>query len=74
MFILLTLPAASATYMWSPSCGSGTAASILEGSLIGAPLVFFDLVAFLAVSFRAELRLVRYVGKDTRASSYVVWK
>jgi len=29
-------------------------ASILEGSLIGLPLVFFDLVALRAVSFRAK--------------------
>jgi hypothetical protein len=35
------------------------AARILEGSLIGAPFVFFDLVALRAVSLRAELLHVR---------------
>lgn len=60
MFIRLTLPAASATYIWSSSRGSGTAPSILDGSLIGMPLAFFDLVAFRAVSFKAELLCVSW--------------
>jgi hypothetical protein len=35
------------------------AARILEGSLIGVPFAFFDLVALRAVSFKAELLHVR---------------
>jgi hypothetical protein len=41
-------------------------ARILEGSLMGLPLVFFDLVALRAVSFREELLHVRGVRKGER--------
>jgi hypothetical protein len=40
------------------------AARILEGSLIGVPFAFFDLVALRAVSFRAELLHVRGVREN----------
>jgi len=42
-------------YIWLSSCGSGTTARILEGSLNRLPLSFFDLAALRAVVLSAEL-------------------
>jgi hypothetical protein len=41
---------------------------------MGLPLVFFDLVALRAVSFRAELLVVRSRTRRARNKPYVVWK
>lgn len=57
--------------MWLSSCGSATTARILEGSLNGLPLSFFDLAALRAVSSSAELLLVS-VGPREGAGAHGV--
>ena len=74
MLIRFTLPAASAMYIWFSFCRSGTTARILEGSLNGLPLSFFDLAALRAFSLSAELMPVSVGLQDARARAYVVWK
>lgn len=69
MLTRFTLPAASAMYIWFSSCGSGTTARILEGSLNGLPLSFLDLAALRAVSLSAELLAVSVGPPNAKAQA-----